>query len=228
MDRCAAWWPSGRSSIPRFNYYLLLQFAQTSATIRVIRGELHALSPSPTPHPPQGHRLGDATRMTRRRRITADRLRVCGSPPERLQHRALADSHYHPEFGRAGWGSATIRVIRGELHALSPSLTPHPPQGHLLGDATRLTRRRRIATDRLRVCGSPPERLQHGALADSHYHPEFGESWVGIAMLRVRRPPHPARRRADQDSHGWPGSDSAGWRTSRRLFRSQRLQRIHP
>ncbi len=43
--------------------------------IRVIRGKLHALSPSLTPQPRQDHRLGDATRMTRKKRMTADHLR---------------------------------------------------------------------------------------------------------------------------------------------------------
>ena len=56
-------------------------------------------------------------------------------------------------LGRAGWGSATIRqirVIRGELHTLSPSLTPHSPQGYWLGEAPRMTRNKRMTADHLR------------------------------------------------------------------------------
>jgi len=52
------------------------------------------------------------------------------------------------------WESATIRpirVIRGELDPLSPSLTPHPPKGCRPIEATRMTRKKRIAADGLEV-----------------------------------------------------------------------------
>jgi len=101
-----------------------------SETIRPIRGELHALSPSLPPHPPQRHRLGEATRMTLKKRITADHLRGVRFAAGAASTWCRCEFTPHHDWGRAGWGSATIcpiRVIRGELHALSPSLTPHPP-----------------------------------------------------------------------------------------------------
>ena len=57
--------------------------------IRVIRGELQALSPSVTPPPRQGRRPGEATRMTLKRRITADRIRLwftTGAASARMSH----------------------------------------------------------------------------------------------------------------------------------------------
>ena len=87
-----------------------------------------------------------------------------------------------------GTGSATIcsiRVIRGELHALSPALTPHPPSGYRLGEATRMTRIQRMTADRLMVVRSPPQR-QHG-VAQIHVTSRLGESWVGIR----EDPPNP-------------------------------------
>ena len=117
----------------------------TIRPIRVIRGEQHALSPFQTPHSPQGYRLGDATRMTRKKRVTADHLRGV-----RLAAGATStwcQCKFTPRYdgGGIGWRSATIcpiRVIRGELHALSPFQTPHPRQGHRLGDATRMMRKK--------------------------------------------------------------------------------------
>ena len=126
-----------------------------SATIRpigVIRGELHALSLSLAPHPLQGCQLSEATRMTRRKRIIADRL-ISWFTSTVTSRRIVAGPHQVTTTKWGCWGKSAnirpIRVIRGKLHALSPSLTPHPLQGCQLGEATRMTRRKRIIADGL-------------------------------------------------------------------------------
>ncbi len=88
-------------------------------------------------------------------------------PPRSAPHRDGMATKKPEESGRWGGGSAPIRpirVIRGELQRLSPSLPPPPREGLRPGEATRMTRKRLIAADRVRLCfptGAASARLSH-------------------------------------------------------------------